>query len=194
MAIIDLDTAKKFLKLSEPSHDEEGILTSLVDEVSAAIEDYCRRKFESASFTEYHNGSGTRMMMLRQWPITSVTTVTRTKVDAANTEVSIVAAEYIKDEESGMLIMHAVNHVDSAVWVTGQHNYKIVYEAGYSDSDMPKALKAACKIWLNVLFQKASQNLFAIQSANLGEETLTYANDAIPPQVKHLLIPYRKMA
>lgn len=194
MAIVELEDALDFLKLSSPKEEEETILEALCDEISEAIEDYCGRKFESQSLTEDYDGLGTRILMLQQYPIVSVTTVTRTKVDAADTQVVVASTEYNINSEPGILLMHQINHVDSSVWVKGEQNYAIVYVAGYSADDMPKAIVNACKQWIAVVFQKAKHNLFAIQSSNIGDETINYLNEAMPPMVKSMLTKHRKLA
>lgn len=194
MAIVDFKTAKGFLKITSPTEDEEVILKALVDEISEAVEDYCGRKFESATFTQDYNGSGTRNLMLRQFPIISVTTVTRTKADAADTQVVVASTEYNIHADAGILQMHPVNYSDSAVWIKGDMNYEIVYVAGYATASMPKALIGACKIWIATVFQKAKQNLFAVQSTLIGDDTVTFSDNDIPPTVKLMLKPWRKLA
>lgn len=194
MAIVDTETALEFLKLTSPNEDEEAVLTVICDQISEAVEDYCGRIFEFATFTEDYDGSGTRILMLRQYPIDDITTVTRTKADAANTEVVVAAAEYTINDESGMLLMHPVNHVDSSIWVKGEQNYEIVYDAGYDEDDMPNGIVGACNIWIATVFQKAKHNLFAVQSSTIGDETVNYTNDAMPPMVKSMLTKHRKLA
>ena len=193
MAIIDLAGAKELLKLNHLKSEEDAVLKSLVDEISAAVEDYCGRKFVEGNVTEEYDGSGSRNLMLRNYPINSVASVTRTKEDSADTQVTVESAEYKIDSEAGMLIMHPVNHVDSSIWIVGDLNYSIVYNTGYAATDMPKAVINACKTWIAVIFQKANQSLFAIQSSVLGGETVTFSNDDIPPQVKLMLNPWRKL-
>lgn len=41
----------------------------------AVVEQYCKRKFESASYTEYLDGAGRRFLPLRRRPVTALTTV-----------------------------------------------------------------------------------------------------------------------
>lgn len=193
MAIVDTETALDYLKLGSPTEDEETVLAAICDQISEAVEDYCGRMFELSTFTEDHDGSGTRILMLRQYPIDDIATVKRTKADAANTVVTVVSAEYTINDESGILTMHPVNHVDSAIWVKGEQNYEIVYDAGYSDDDMPNGIVGACNIWIATVFQKAKHNLFAVQSSSIGDETINYTNDAMPPMAKSMLTKWRKL-
>lgn len=194
MPIVSIETALEFLKIGSPREDEETVLGAICDQVSEAVEDYCGRKFEAAAFTEYHDGSGTRQLMLRQYPINTITTVTRTKVDAADTQVVIASTEYNINTESGILNMHQINHVDSSVWIKGERNYKVVYNAGYTEALMPNGIIGACNIWIATVFQKAKHNLFAVQSSTIGDETVNYTNDAMPPMTKSMLTKWRKLA
>ncbi len=194
MPIVDTETALEFLKLTSPTEPEETVLSVICDQISDAVEDYCGRIFEFSTFTEDYDGSGTRNLMLRQYPIDAITTVKRTKVDAANTVVSIVSAEYTINDESGILLMHPVNHVDSSIWIKGELNYEIVYDAGYDGDDMPNGLVGACNIWIATVFQKAKHNLFAVQSSTIGDETINYLNEDMPAMVKSMLTKWRKLA
>lgn len=193
MAIVDTEAALELLKLTSPTKPEEAVLEAICDQISDAVEDYCGRIFELSTFTEDYDGSGTRNLMLRQYPIDDIATVTRTKADAANTQVTIVSAEYTINDASGILLMHPVNHVDSAVWIKGEQNYEIVYDAGYDEDDMPQGIVSACSIWIATLFQKAKHNLFAVQSSTIGDETVNYTNDGMPPMTKSMLTKHRKL-
>jgi hypothetical protein len=57
------------------SANEQTTLADLITSCSDAIEKYCRRRFVSTSFDELYNGDGDRRLLLRQYPVLSVTSV-----------------------------------------------------------------------------------------------------------------------
>lgn len=73
MALTTLADVKTFLGISDTSEDVK--LTAMVSQADAAIKQYCGRQLESASRTEYYDGDGTAALLLRQRPVTSVTSV-----------------------------------------------------------------------------------------------------------------------
>lgn len=73
MALTTLSVIKAFLNIVDTNQDTW--LTALQLAAEAAIKDYCQQNFESATYTEYYSGSGTRAIVLRQRPVTSITSV-----------------------------------------------------------------------------------------------------------------------
>ena len=193
MSLLDTEEARSWLKILNLSSDQEKILPLLVDGITAAINTYCGRIFESTIHTEKYDGSSSNFLMLKNFPIISVTTVTRTKEDASDTEVDIASTEYKIQQTTGMLVMHPINYSDSSVWLNGNENYEIVYVAGYTAADLPKDVIMACKIWLSVLWESADQKLFAVASSTLGDDTISFESNEIPPEVKLLLKEHRKI-
>ena len=191
MPLLEETEAKSWLKLANPSPDQELVLPLLIDGISEAINTYCGRTFVSATLTEKYDGTNFRLLTLKNYPVISVTTVTRTKEDASDTAVVVASAEYKVQKTTGMLLMHPVNFVDSSVWLKGDENYNIVYVSGYAT--VPKDIVVACKIWLSVLWESADQKLFAVASSTIGDETISFESEEIPPQVKLLLKEYRKI-
>lgn len=107
MAIISLDYLKIFLGATTSAKD--ALYTVLADAASKAVKTYTDRDFESATYTEYYNGSGTHLLILRQRPVTSVTSV---HVDAtgyagdgtnafASDTLQTVGVDYILRKERG---------------------------------------------------------------------------------------------
>ena len=53
----------------------DTLIATLITAYSDAIEKYCRRRFVSHFFDEFYNGSGDKRLLLRAYPIQSVTSV-----------------------------------------------------------------------------------------------------------------------
>src|SRR5262245_41311867 len=55
---------------------EDGVIAALVTACSKAIRSYCKREFDSQSFTERYDGVDDTRLVLRQYPIVSVESLT----------------------------------------------------------------------------------------------------------------------
>lgn len=75
MAAKDLITSARALNNLQGQTDSGNIVGTLITAVSDAIEKYCRRRFVSKAFDELYNGTGDRRLLLRQYPVQSVTSV-----------------------------------------------------------------------------------------------------------------------
>lgn len=69
MALTDVTTAAKAMNLS----GQNDWLASLVPAACAVVENYCKRKLETAAYTEYLDGTGRQELILRQRPVRSET-------------------------------------------------------------------------------------------------------------------------
>lgn len=74
MALVTLADTKSWLGIT--GTDEDTTLTALIAAASVAVSNYCNRELESATVTEDYEGTGSRMIFARRWPITSITSVT----------------------------------------------------------------------------------------------------------------------
>jgi hypothetical protein len=75
MALTDLATVKAFLGIAADVTDHDAQLGQLISGADQAIKRWCRRDLEQATYTEYYSGLGERDLVLRQWPVTSVSDV-----------------------------------------------------------------------------------------------------------------------
>src|SRR5262245_57987938 len=90
--LITLARAKYNINQSSFTATEDTTLDALIDAVSLAVKNYCRREFDSQSFDEVYTGSGDDKLILRQYPILSVSRVLaspRTVLGVKNTSTSI---------------------------------------------------------------------------------------------------------
>jgi len=109
-----------------------------INSVSAYVEQYCRKKFVSATYTEYYDCLNSRWLRLNQYPVTALTSVTEYMYDT-QTELRTLTnhLEYEAHLTAGMIYR-------AGGWGgVGHKHWKIVYTAGYSTSDMPEDLKGA---------------------------------------------------
>ncbi len=83
----------------------DTLISTLITSYSDAIEKYCRRRFVSHFFDELYNGSGDRRLLLRQYPIQSVTSVRYmpvTVAKATNTNTALNQQARVQVTSTGL--------------------------------------------------------------------------------------------
>lgn len=75
MALTDLETIKRLLNIPMDVTVNDVWLDALREAAESNVKTYCKRDFESQIYTDYYSGSNTRYLVLRQRPVTAVTSV-----------------------------------------------------------------------------------------------------------------------
>lgn len=158
--------------------DDHRLLALLI-----AAEDYAKRfcgtVLEAEAITEYHDGDGTDIVLLRNFPVNSITSV-HDDVNRDYAAASLIAATEYMIESSGRLIL------ENGVFNVGRQNVKVVYNAGYSV--VPYDLKVAV---CNIAF---SNYLEANGSINMVEgEEVVYRPAKLRAEATRLLEPFKKL-
>lgn len=187
MSLVTLANYKAYLKIGDTSQDTN--LTVLQSAVEKRIKNFLNRDLESATYTdEYYTGKGTNKMVLRQYPITSVTTIKRYDGISGSSEVwtTLVA---LTDYDRLVLDTEACYiNLDNGQFESGvDNNYKITYVAGYSS--IPDDIQMACKELLKVTWDNSPINqnrlgfLSASSNAGSGSENLN-----IDPEIENKIL------
>lgn len=126
---------KEYLGLG--TDDDETFIGNLITRVSDDIERECNRTFNASDLTEYYNGDGTNVLLTRNYPINSITTIHDDCDREYNSDDLIDSDNIIIDSEvEGRIVL------DGTLFTKGDKNIKLVYNAGYST--IPTDLEQAC--------------------------------------------------
>lgn len=134
-----------------------GTVAAFVDScvlaAQAAIGRHCGRltdtlltnTFESGTYTETVDGTGEQIISLRNFPVTSITSITH--IDDSGVETVLPASDYRLDSRTGNVYRlaggwtawdslqyegPAYNRGVYPVWEKGFNNYRVVYVGGYT--------------------------------------------------------------
>lgn len=180
MPVATLAEVKTYLELTASTHDVR--LQDALNRAQAIAESYCNRKFDEGTFTEYFDGGGRNMLLLRNYPVASVASVhddfSRTYGDAT----LIAPTSYGLDKELGIL------RLDSGLFfLDGNQNVKVVYTGGYADA--PHDLKQAVILGAVALFEERKN--VGVNSRSLGEGGTVSYRHGIPDEIMMMLAPFR---
>jgi uncharacterized phiE125 gp8 family phage protein len=183
-AIVSLAEAKAFLKITGAGDD--SIIESMINRASIWANDYTGRLLLSRTNTEYYDGDGTGTLILRQYPVTSITNIYDDVDRAFGSNTIIPAADIVLNQENG--IVRLFN--GSVAFTPGMLNVKAVYVAGYATP--PESLKEAVLVCVGNFYRRQyADQKFGIVSESTGDRTTSYANEDFPARAKSLLNPYR---
>lgn len=178
MALIDVEYFKRLpLGVNEKAMPNLEALAEFLEVASDQVEAYCDRKFLSASRTESLWGSGKSQLILDEWPVTALASVTWVdKAGSSGTEdVSL-----LRFSSSGV-----IEWIDSSdgPFYTGRY-YTVTYTAGYALADVPRPVKHAVALWATELMRPA----FGGVSAQRPPEFVPLSSE----QIEDLLDNYRR--
>jgi len=181
MALTTREKVKSHLGITGATDDV--LINQLIDEVSAGVELYCGRTFESATYTEYLDGTGTAEIYLEQRPVTAITTV---HVDSGG--MAGHASDAFDDEsEWDIGVDFFPRRLDETErnrgllrsfrqpWHEGYANIKVVYVAGYSV--IPEDLELAVHSMIAKLRQERKAGA-PLQSETLGKYSYTILSNS----------------
>jgi hypothetical protein len=141
--------------------------------------------FDSASYTEKHNGNGWHRIVLKNAPVTTLTSVSVVAPDGSSEAVDTDAYTYeaetgivgFQPASEGVLSVDEWGESSDRVWNVspqfpgGFQNISIVYTGGYSSQTMPAGLKLAMYQYVDVLMSQAVAGVGAgaFKSERLGD-------------------------
>lgn len=160
------DAAYKYYLNINPSETITNNLTPLISSAEKKVKEYLNRDIEATTYTsEIYNGSGCNELMLRQTPVTAVTTIEY--YEGYDSGEDWYALTLGTDYERKIIPTQANSVIlDGYEFVEGVQNYRVTYTAGYST--VPADIQQACKE-LVALYWNASpmkNNWIGLQTAN----------------------------
>ncbi len=152
MSLVTLAKYKSYLGIASNDTTKDTDLTDLQSSVEARVKEYLLRDIESTTYTdELYNGSGWGGLVLRQYPVTAVSSISVYEgIGAGNVETWTTLVEHthydrkiIPSESYSVLL-------ENYIFTKGIQNYKITYTAGYST--IPSDIQLACKELMKIVY------------------------------------------
>jgi uncharacterized phiE125 gp8 family phage protein len=183
MAILDatcvtLAEMRAFLNISENQDTgQDRVIENLLDDLTVAIEDYLGVAIINKAYTDYYDGDGSSELLVKRYPIVTVTSLT---VDST----AIASTSYYLYAEQGRIV------ADGFGFTGDWRNVVLVYTAGWgaARANVPRAIKVALKLWVSVVFKKH----VAIINQRFAEgAVVNFTSEDMPDEVIRKLAPYR---
>ena len=159
------------------------MISVLIDRVQKSFEAYCNTSFESASYTEYYDGTGNGYLFLKNIPVTSISSIYDDSSWLWASTSLLPSADY--------RIMNN-NTVYYKSYLTAEiQNIKITYVAGYADDSIPNDLQQACIEEVGRKYNNYKD--YDITAKSLSDGSITYTEKGLLTDTKRVLNYYRRL-
>lgn len=176
-AIVSLSALKAYLPVSVTTDDD--FLEDLIYRAEEYARSYCSRELTSKQFTEKRSGHGSDILLLKEFPVTAVTSVT---IGSAVIPAS-TSAGYEFSEEA--IYLHGYR------FTKGVRNVTVVYTAGYLPALVPFDLRQAV-LEIAALSYRRRDHLDVATKAMAAEST-TYITQGLTPSARETLQNYMRV-
>lgn len=112
---------------------QDAIITNLIARVTRVMQDRMGRRVLEGTWTEIHDGIARPGIIVRERPITSVTSIHESPDQTWDSSTLIAASDYIVDGRLGRIKLKA------DVFLPGFQNVRVIYLGGYAT--VPAALE-----------------------------------------------------
>lgn len=162
-ALCTLAEAKTMLGITGTDYDE--ILTRLINRGTDIIQNYCKRTFDDATYTEKWDGDNTGTYNVKHYPINSITGIYYLVSDYdSDTWDTLDDDFYTYDSASGIVYCETPFHKGM------YRNWKITYNGGYAT--IPQDIKEACVDIVTYLYNK--KNSKGIKVERVGDRSVEW--------------------
>lgn len=183
MALTDLTAVKDHLGIPPATTTFDARLTRFIDAASQAIENFLDRTVLTATYTEIQDGRASNRVILRNFPVTSVTSVyidPDSEFTDPSTEVD--SSDFRLEDESLIVLLHRQ-------FPRGTQNVRVIYDAGYAT--VPPVIENSCLFLVEWYYDLQNDLRVGNVSKGKNNETTKYLTEW-PKWLKDQLMPYRR--
>jgi len=159
----------------------DTLLGALITRASAAIENFLQGAVLSASYTETRNGTGATALLLSEYPVTAVSSLS---VDG----IPIPAATAYG--QPGWWLADRTVLLFGYRFTRGRGNVLVTYTAGFATT--PPDIEQACIE--TVMLALKRRDHIDVSSKSLAGETISFITAELTPSAKQVLGAYRRVA
>lgn len=161
--------------------DHDTLIQNLITQKSKECANYCNRKFAARALTEYYDGDGRATLLLREYPINSITSIHDDPDRAYGAETLIDSADYTMPNAG----LDGMVKGDGIIFGAGVENIKVVYNGGYST--LPADLVSAAEM---MVMADYLEHVASVKVSTTDE--VIYKPDKLRKQAKQILNGYKK--
>lgn len=191
-ALTTLANVKAIAGIASTDTTSDALLELLINRTSVSIAGYCDRQFGRASYTEYIPATDRQALLLRQWPIVAISSITDEdtplilntdyRLDAQDKAQGIV---YREQGWSGSYFVRGLTNDPAAskriISVAYTAGYYLPQDASYdlgAAASLPIDISMACEQMITEIFYLTKQGGFGLKSLSEGELSYTWGVDS----------------
>jgi len=179
--------AKEYLGIT--ADDDNTLFDVLIKAVSDVIENYCKRTFTEAQFTEYFDGDDIKdYIVLGNYPVSAaegkvIAIYYNSGTFGTPVWTAFNADNYKLITDEGMVYMD--------VMYAGKQNIKVVYTAGYAAGSIPDAIQLAVKKLVSAAYNQRKSD--GVTNENAGPASINWGK-IFTDDIKIMLDPYKRFS
>jgi hypothetical protein len=175
-----LANAKQWLNVQTASDD--ALITRLISAASDYIQTWLNRVFAIAAYTEGRNGYDTDGMAVKNYPITTVTSVL---VDGISIPAATGATDsgYVVNEPRTMIYLRGYR------FTRGRMNVTLNYSAGFAL--VPNEIEQACIELVGLRYKDRER--IGITGKSMAGESITFSQKDFSDAIQTTLTNYKKV-
>lgn len=186
--LIDLTTVaivKDTIGIPVVDTTQDTKLDRIVSAASRRIMGFCDRRFIEETYTDVYNGRRSDTLLLKQFPVSSITSI---HIDAESTfgASTLVDATEYKILHSSLAVMISGRRFD-----VGVANIQVIYTAGYLFANIPEDLQDCANRLVEYMYQMEEERRIGLLSKGKQGENTSYVLD-IPEFIQTGLMPYKR--
>lgn len=181
-ALVTLDEVKAFIGSTD---SEDDIVERLINAASWRANKEADRQLKRRTLTEYYNGDGSNLLLVRNYPIQSITSIYMDSDREFGSDTLVDADNYQIDPETESMIWFT-----GTVLLSGIRVVKVTYSAGYGEVpwDLRESVLELVMYWYKEITDKR------IGVASIGREGRNIAyTHKVPKDVLEMFWQYRKV-
>jgi hypothetical protein len=164
------------------------LIAQLITAASCAISAYCGRgQFPATNYTDTYDGAGKTWMLLRQWPVLSVSAIALTDWGGATTTITEASDFKLEAPIPAGGAQRLTLIAPHLYFPRGRGNVQITYEAGYAT--IPPEVAQACIEAVGEAYQRRNRIGQTSVSAQ-GQTTVAFSQSDLNAAAKAMLQPY----
>lgn len=190
MATDDLTTWANVQSYTGASLDDEDFVGFLITAASRWANNFTGRKLASRDYTgededTLYNGDGSSYIMLRQTPVTEITSVHESTDRTYDSTTLVDSDDYIYYPDTGQLMF------TESIPAVGWQTIKVSYTAGYVLASIDDALENAIIMLVDFWYKSYADHRFGVQSTGVDDKRIVYEK-GVPTLIKEQLLPYKR--
>lgn len=191
IALVTTTAMTSYLGISAGSAEEEEVdlminaaSTRAADMSGRGIDENGYSRFLSTSRTEYYDGDSSDVLMVRAYPLSSVTSL------YVDPDRDYGSADLVDTDDYTTYYAEGMVKTDGALLSSGHKSIKITYTGGYTT--VPYDLQLAVKELVMFWYKRNTDKRVGVASVSIGDKSVAYETD-IPKSVMNVFKRYRRL-
>lgn len=175
---------KRYMQVT--GDDDNQMIEDIIDSVQSIVETYVGWEIFRGikDYSEYHHGGGNKKVVLRRWPVVSITNLWDDLERLWGDDTKIRTDDYAVDTISGIIELDG-----DLIFATGNLNVRVDYKAGYDK--LPFEIMQVRREETARVYHRAKQGGDGISSERQGPYSVNYEDMALSKRSMLILGNYR---